>query len=274
MQELYVRRKKIKNIFNKVFCVTLACLGLLVSGTAQAAKAYPEKTIKIVVPFPPGGSTDTIGRLLAAELGELLTQSVVVENRGGANGMIGSDYVARSKPDGYTLLLSGIGSNAINYSIYPNISYQDDDFQHIALLATGPNVIAVNPSFPAQDVEGFIKVIKENSGKYSYASAGVGSSGNLSMELFKQKIGLDLVHVPYQGNGPAITDTIAGEVPVIVLNNDAALPHVKSGGLRALAVTSGERNPAFEGVPALREIGLDELDVSSWFGLSAPKDTP
>lgn len=276
MQVLNIQWAGFKRFLGKGIVAFLICvaISLITNGVVLADNNYPEKPIKIVVPFPPGGSTDTVGRLLATELGSLLNQSVVVENRGGANGMIGSDHVARSKADGYTLLLSGIGSNAINYSMYPDISYQDDQFKHIALLATGPNVIAVNPSFPADTVEEFFDLIREKPGEYSYASAGVGSSGNLSMELLKQVKGLDLVHVPYQGNAPAITDAIAGVIPVIILNNDAALPHVKGGKLRALAVTSGERNPAFEDIPSLSEEGLEQIDVNSWFGLSMPAGAP
>lgn len=266
----------VKGLFWKIGAAVAVFMGIntLVITDVNASGTYPDKTVKVVVPFPPGGSTDTVGRLLATELSELLDQTFVVENRGGANGMIGSSYVARAASDGYTLLLSGIGSNAINYAIYPDISYKDGDFNHISLLATGPNVIAVNPSFPAQTIEEFFELVTESPGQYSYASAGVGSSGNLSMELIKQRMGLDLLHVPYKGNGPAIVDAISGEVPVIILNNDAALPHVKEGGLRALAVTSNERNPAYKDVPTLEEAGLEGIDVNSWFGLSAPQGTP
>ncbi len=256
----------------------LAALGLVLAsgyaGISHAQEKWPTKPVRLVVPFSPGGSTDAVGRLLATELGKALGQSFVVENKAGANGTIGSDNVARSAADGYTLLLSGIGSNAINYSLYPKMSYDDSAFRHIALLATGPGVLAVNQSFPAKTATEFFDLVKKNPGTYAYATAGAGSSGHLSMELLKQTKDLDILHVPYKGNGPAITDVIGGQVPVIILNNDTALPQVQAGKLHALAVTSAQRNPAYPDVPTLAESGVPGFDVASWFGLSAPKGTP
>lgn len=251
-----------------------AAVCALATPWAMAQDKWPARPIKIIVPFPPGGSTDAIGRLLATELGKDLGQPVIVDNKGGANGNIGADNVAKSPADGYTLLLSGIGSNAINYAMYPSIAYSDAAFSHVALLATGPGILVVNQNFPAKSLQDLIRLSKENPGKYANASAGNGSSGHLAMELLKQSQGLTITHVPYKGNGPAITDVIGGQVPMMVLNNDVALPQVQGGKFRALAVTSKQRNPAYPGVPTVAESGVADFDVVSWFGLSAPAGTP
>jgi tripartite-type tricarboxylate transporter receptor subunit TctC len=251
----------------------LAMLGL--AGAAQAQTSdWPSHPIRLVVPFPPGGSTDAVGRLIAAELGKALKQTVIVENKGGANGNIGSDVVAKASPDGYTLLLSGVGSNAINYSLYATMPYKDSDFAHISLLATGPNVLVANPDFPAKTFKDFIALAKADPGKYTHASSGSGSSGHLAMEMLKQAAGIDLVHVPYKGGAAAITDTIAGRVSVLFLNQDNVLPQVKAGKLRALAVASEKRNPAYPDTPTIAESGYPGFAAESWFGLSAPAKTP
>lgn len=241
---------------------------------AQSSDSWPSKPVRIIVPFAAGGSTDAVGRMLAVELGKELGQPVIVENKGGANGNIGSDSAAKSAPDGYTLLLSGIGSNAINYSMYRRIPYSDASFSHIALLAKGPAVLVVNDAFPARNLQEFVREVKAHPEKYAYASAGSGSSGHVTMELLQQALGLEMVHIPYKGNGPAISDVIAGQVPMVMLNNDVALPQVKAGKVRALAVTSKTRNPAYPDVPTVSETGVADIDVVSWFGLSAPARTP
>jgi len=253
--------------------------GLLMAGAACApllaqAQDWPSKPIHLVVPFPAGGSTDAVGRLIGAELAKALGQSVIIENKGGANGNIGSDMVAKAAPDGYTLLLSGVGSNAINYSLYESMPYTDKDYAHISLLATGPNVLVANPEFPAHTFADFIKLAKQNPGKYTHASSGNGSSGHLAMEMLKQAAGIELVHVPYKGGAAAITDTIGGQVSVLFLNQDNVLPHVRSGKLRALAVASTKRNPAYPDVPTIAESGYPGFAAESWFGLSAPAGTP
>ncbi|MEP7156930.1 MAG: tripartite tricarboxylate transporter substrate binding protein [Betaproteobacteria bacterium] len=239
-----------------------------------AAQAYPSKPIKIIVPFPAGGSTDNVGRLLSVELGKLLNQTVIIENKGGANGNIGADQVAKAAADGYTLLLSGVGSNAINYSLYGKMPFSDKDFAHVSLLATGPNVLAANPEFPAKTFKEFIALAKANPGKYANASSGSGSSGHLAMEMVKQATGIDVLHVPYKGGAAAITDVIGGQIPLLFINQDNALPQVQSGKLRALAVASLERNPAYPDVPTIAESGYPGFSAVSWFGLSAPAGTP
>ncbi|ANN67677.1 Bug family tripartite tricarboxylate transporter substrate binding protein [Bordetella bronchialis] len=254
--------------------VALAILGLAGAPVHAQEGAWPSHPIRLVVPFPPGGSTDAVGRLVAAELGKALNQTVIVENKGGANGNIGSDVVAKAAPDGYTLLLSGVGSNAINYALYASMPYRDSDFTHISLLATGPNVLVANPDFPAKTFKEFIDLAKANPGKYTHASSGNGSSGHLAMEMLKRAAGIDLVHVPYKGGAAAITDTIAGRVSVLFLNQDNVLPQVKAGKLRALAVASESRNPAYPDTPTIAESGYPGFAAESWFGLSAPAKTP
>jgi tripartite-type tricarboxylate transporter receptor subunit TctC len=230
---------------------TLGALTLLPAAAMAQSGDWPTKPVKLVVPFPAGGSTDSVGRLLAAELSKELGQSVIVENKGGANGNIGSDVVAKAEPDGYTLLLSGVGSNAISYAIYQNMPYRNSDFAHISLLATGPNVLVANMEFPGKTFADFIKLARENPGKYTH-----------------------LVHVPYKGGAAAITDMIGGRVSVMFLNQDTLLPQVTSGKLRALAVASAKRNPAYPDTPTVAESGYPGFSAESWFGLSAPAKTP
>ncbi|OZI74452.1 Bug family tripartite tricarboxylate transporter substrate binding protein [Bordetella genomosp. 12] len=257
----------------RVVAAFVACVGLY-SGLPAGAAEWPDKPVRLVVPFPPGGSTDAVGRMLGVELGKELGQTVIVENKGGANGNIGSDVVAKAAPDGYTLLLSGVGSNAINYALYQSMPYQDKDFAHISLLATGPNVLVANPEFPGRSFAEFIRLAKESPDKYTHASSGSGSSGHLAMEMLKQAADIKLVHVPYKGGAAAITDTIGGRVSVLFLNQDNVLPQVQAGKLRALAVASAKRNPAYPDIPTIAESGYPGFAAESWFGLSAPAGTP
>ncbi|ANY15810.1 Bug family tripartite tricarboxylate transporter substrate binding protein [Bordetella pseudohinzii] len=268
-----LRRNPLSIRRRRALAALIASVGLL-AGLPAAAAAWPDKPLRLVVPFPPGGSTDAVGRLLAAELGKQLGQTVIVENKGGANGNIGSDAVAKAAPDGYTLLLSGVGSNAINYALYQSMPYQDKDFAHISLLATGPNVLVANPEFPGRTFAEFIQLAKASPGKYTHASSGNGSSGHLAMEMLKQAAGINLVHVPYKGGAAAITDTIGGRVSVLFLNQDNVLPQVQAGKLRALAVASVKRNPAYPDIPTIAESGYPGFAAESWFGLSAPAGTP
>lgn len=252
----------------------LTALTVLSTVGVQAQTDYPNRTVTIVAPFPAGGSADIVARWLAAGLQDRFKQNVIVENRSGANGSIGSASVARSAPDGYTLLISGIGSNAINYALYPKISYADKDFQHVSLLITGPNVIAVNPDSPAKTLPDLIKLAKAADGKFQAANSGNGSSNHLGMAMLAKAAGFKVVHVPYKGGAPAITDVIGGHVPAITLNQDVLLPHVQAGKLRALAVLSLERNPVYPNVPTVAELGFPGFAAVSWFGLAAPAGTP
>ena len=197
-----------------------------------------------------------MARLIGNELNKSLKQSVIVENRPGANGGIGTAAAAKAAPDGYTLLASGIGTNAINHGLYSTLTYDSNkDFVHITQIVAGPNVLVVHPAFPAKTFKELISYVKANPGKVNYASNGNGSSGHLAMELLKQSAGLDMTHVPYKGGGPAMTDVIGGQVPVYFTNQDAPLPHVKAGKVRALAVASLQRNPAYPDIPTVAESG-------------------
>ena len=253
----------------------LAAVLTVAQADVAFAQAYPNMPIRIMVPFPPGGSTDVMARGLAAELSKSLGQAVVVENKAGANGNIGSAEVAKAPPDGYTLLLAGVGTNAINHSLYPNMPYDSSrDFEHITLLAEGPNVLIVNPHFAAKSVPELIAMAKAQPGKLNYGSNGNGSSGRLAMEMLRQATGMDMVHVPYKGGGPAMQALLAGEVPMLFTNQDAALPQVKAGKVRAIGVASEKRNPAYPDVPTIAEQGITGFSAVSWFGLSAPAKTP
>jgi tripartite-type tricarboxylate transporter receptor subunit TctC len=242
---------------------------------AKAQAAFPEKLITIIVPFPAGGTTDVTARLMAAEMSKILGQTVIIENRAGANGNVGSLALSKMPADGYTLLMSGVGSNAINHALYNNIGYDSrKDFTHVTMATSGPNVLMLNPSFPAKDLKEFIAHIKENKGKYNYASAGVGASGHMAMELLKVKAGLDIQHVPYRGGGPAIQDVISGQIPMMFTNQDGPAGFVKTGQVRVIGVASLTRNSLYPDVPTIAEQGFPGFSAVSWNGLSAPPNLP
>ena len=257
------------------FALALAAVLTVASADVAVAQTYPNKPIRLMVAFPPGGSTDLMERSLANELTKSLGQAVVVENKAGANGNIGSGEVAKAAPDGYTLLLSGVGTNAINHSLYPSMPYDSmRDFEHITLLAEGSNVLLVNPNFPAKSVPELIALAKAQPGKLFYGSNGNGSSGRLAMEMLRQATGIDIVHVPYKGGGPSMLALMAGEVQMLFSNQDQALPQVKAGKVRAIGIASATRNPAYPDVPTIAEQGVPGFAAVSWFGLSAPAKTP
>lgn len=244
-------------------------------GAPAAAQTYPTRPITLVAPFPAGGSTDAIARIIGQEMSKGLGQQVVVDNKPGANGNVGSAAAARATPDGYTLLLTGVGSNAINHSLYAKMAYDSrKDFANITLLTTGPNVLLVNANVPAKDLKELVALAKANPGKYDYGSSGVGSSGHLAMEMLKQRAGIQATHVPYRGGAPALNDLIAGQIPMMFVNQDVAKPHVDSGKLRAIGVTSLARNPLYPDTPTIAEHGFPGFEAVSWFGLSAPAGTP
>ena len=228
-----------------------------------------------MVPFAAGGATDVLARLVGERLTATLGQQVVVDNRPGAGGNIGSDVVARAEPDGYTILMGAVGTHAINPSLYPKMPYDPvKDFAPVTLVASVPNVLVVNPEVPANSVQELIDLAKAKPGELNFASSGNGTSIHLSGELFKAMTGTDIVHVPYKGSGPAVTDLLGGQVQMMFDNMPSSLPHVKAGKLRALGVTSAKRSPALPEVPTIAEAGVPGYDATSWFGILAPAGTP
>jgi tripartite-type tricarboxylate transporter receptor subunit TctC len=238
------------------------------------AQSYPAKPIKFVIGFAPGGATDVVGRLMAKKMGDGLGQPIIVENKGGASSNIGAEAVFRAAPDGYTFYVCAITS-AINVSLFPKLPFDfAKDFEPVSLFATLPNILVVHPSVAAKSVQELIELARAQPGKLSYASSGSGTSIHLSAELFKTLAKVDILHVPYKGSSPAVTDLIGGQVQLMFDNMPSSLPHVKAGKLRALAVTSGQRSPSAPTVPTMIEAGVAGFDVVSWFGLVAPKGTP
>ena len=252
----------------------VAASALPATSFAQANTTYPSKPIKFVIGFAPGGATDLIGRLMAKKMGDALGQPIIIENKGGASSNIGADAVAKSAPDGYTFYVNAI-TNAINVSLFSKLPFDfEKDFEPVALFALVPNILVVHPSVKANSVKEFIELARANPGKLAYASSGNGTSIHLSGELFKIMAKVDLLHVPYKGSAPAVTDLLGGQVQCMFDNMPSSLPHVKSGKLRALAVTTKQRSPSAPDVPTIDEAGVPGFDVSSWFGLMAPKSTP
>ena len=242
---------------------------------ASAQAAWPSKPIRIVVPFPPGGTTDILARAAAQKMAEAWKEQAVIDNRPGAGGNIGAELVAKAPADGYTMLMGTVGTHAINASLYAKMPYDHvKDFAPVILVAAVPNVMVVHPSVPAATVAEFIAWAKANPGKVNFASSGSGTSIHLAGELFKTQTGLAMTHVPYKGSAPAIADLIGGQVQVMFDNLPSALPQIRGGKLRALAVTSRERANALPDVPTVAESGLPGFEASSWFGLLAPTGTP
>jgi tripartite-type tricarboxylate transporter receptor subunit TctC len=254
--------------------VAVGIIAILILAGPARAQDYPTKPIHLVVPFAAGGATDVLARLVGERLTASLGQQVVVDNRPGAGGNIGSDLVARAEPDGYTILMGAVGTHAINPSLYPKMPYDPvKDFAPVTLVASVPNVLVVNPEVPAKSVQELIDLAKAKPGELNFASSGNGTSIHLSGELFKAMTGTDIVHVPYKGSGPAVTDLLGGQVQMMFDNMPSSLPHVKAGKLRALGVTSAKRSPALPEVPTIAEAGVPSYDATSWFGILAPAGT-
>jgi tripartite-type tricarboxylate transporter receptor subunit TctC len=251
-------------------------LSLLVFLAPQAhAQAYPSKPIRFVVPYPAGGPLDTVARLLGAKVGESVKQPVIVDNKPGAGGNIGADLVAKSPPDGYTILMGATATHAVNPTLYKNIPYDAvKDFAPITQVATTPNILVVNPAVPASNVRELIAYAKANPGKLSFASGSIGSAGHLAGELFKAMAGVDMVHVPYKGAAPAMQDLIGGQVNLMFDNLASSLAQVRAGKVRALAVTTAARTSFAPEYPTIAESGLPGFDISTWFGIFAPAGTP
>jgi tripartite-type tricarboxylate transporter receptor subunit TctC len=254
---------------------TVALTLIAPHANGQGTPSYPTKAIRIVVPFAPGGTTDIVARAVAAEMSKAYGQGVTIENRAGAGGNLGSDVVAKAAPDGYTLLVGAVSPQAINVSLYPNMPYDVmRDFEHITLVAAVPNVMEVHPSVPAKTVREFIEYAKANPGKLAYASSGSGTSIHLSAELFKTMTGVNMLHVPYKGSAPAVTDLVAGQVQVMFDNLPSSMQMIRAGKLRALGITSARRSPALPDVPTVAEAGVPGFEATSWFGMHAPAKTP
>jgi len=239
------------------------------------AQGWPAKTVRVVVPFAPGGTADTLGRLVSQKLGESLKENFVIENRGGAGGVIGSDLVAKAAPDGYTLVVSGVASHCIAPALSKNFPFDPvRDFTHIALFGGPPGVLVVNPSVPAQDLKQFIAYAKKEGGKLAYGSPGNGTQGHLIAEQLKQVAGIEMTHVPYKGASLAVADLIAGHIPVTSTTLTTAATQIKAGKARVLAVSSARRVPEFPEVRTFAELGYPELTASIWFSLSGPAGMP
>lgn len=239
------------------------------------AQQYPSKPVRLVVPFPPGGSTDILGRALAQKLSESWGQPFIVDNRPGAGGTIGADQAAKAPADGYTLLMAHIGTLAVAPALYPKLPYDPvRDFAPVSMVAIVPNVLVVNPSVPAQSVAELVAYARANPGRLNYSSGGNGSAAHLAMEYFKLRTGTDIVHIPYKGTAPAVTDLIAGQVSLTMTGAPVVMPQVQAGKLRALGVSSPRRLEAFPQVPPIAESGVPGFDATQWYGVVAPAGTP
>ena len=254
-------------------CVMAALAGL--SAFPALAQAYPVKPIRLIVPFPPGGSNDIVGRMIAHELSGRLGQQMVVDNRGGAGGMIGTETAAHARPDGYTLLIISV-AYAYNPSIYKSLLKYDPEksFTPISMLGTGPNALTVHPQLPAKTVKDLIAMAKAKPGSLNYASAGVGSFQHLSSEMFRIMAGVNMIHVPFKGGGPAMADVIAGNTQICIGSLLQVIPHIRSGRLRALGTGGAKRVPALPDVPTIAEAGVPGYEANNWWGLLAPAGTP
>jgi tripartite-type tricarboxylate transporter receptor subunit TctC len=262
-----------KMIMSLVSGVAVCLSGALMIGAVQA-QSWPTKPIKFIVPYPPGGGTDVIARIVQEPLAKELGQQVIIDNRGGAGGSIGSALAAQSPSDGYTVLFT-LSSHTINPSFYPRLPFDTErDFSPVVTIASLPQILVANPNFPAKNVKEVIEMAKAKPGSISYASVGNGSPGHLAGAMMATDAGVDMVHIPYRGGGPAITDVIAGQVPLLWVSIPAAAQFVKSGKVKALAVSTVKRSAVFPDVPTMAESGFKDFEVDSWYAMFVPASTP
>jgi tripartite-type tricarboxylate transporter receptor subunit TctC len=252
-----------------------ATLLLVVAGNASAQEPYPARPVRIVIPYPPGGGTDLQGRPMAQKLTEKWGQSAVIDNRGGAGGMVGAEIVAKSKPDGYTILMCASGEVSLNVALFPKMPYDPErDLIPVTQLSISPLVLVVHPSLPAQSVREFIALAKKRPGEIAYASSGTGGPHHIAGEWMKLLARINIIHVPYKGGGPQLADVIGGHVHSGFIALPVVAPHVKSGKIRVLAVTTAKRSQTLPAVPSLSESGVAGLDVAQWWGVMVPAGTP
>jgi len=254
--------------------IRVVALSLALAAAAALAQDYPTRPIHMIVPYPPGGGTDIVARVITEPLGQALGQPIVIDNRGGAAGNVGTEAAARATPDGYTMLFT-LSSHTINPKLYAKLPFDvERDFVPIGLAANIPQILVANPSLPVNNVQELIAYAKANPGKLNFASVGTGSPGHIAGELFKLKTGVDIVHVPYKGGGPAVTDTLGGQVQLLFVSMPAAWQFVKAGRLKAFAVTSDKRSVVAPDIPTLAEAGVPDCVVNSWYGALVPAKTP
>jgi tripartite-type tricarboxylate transporter receptor subunit TctC len=268
-------RNQEKTMRLSVVCARLMAAAMACAAIGGWAQPYPAKPIRIIVPFPAGGTADIMARVVGQKMTETWGQQVLIDNRSGAGGNIAADLAAKSAPDGYTLFLCTVGTHAVHQTLYEKLPFDPiKDFSAVAYIAGVPNVVVVHPSIPVKSVKELIGFIKARPGRINFGSSGTGSSVHMSGEMLKVMAGLDMTHIPYKGNPQAVTDLMAGQIELMITNMPSVIPYIQSGRLRALAVTTKARSPALPDLPTMEEAGLPGYESSAWFGLLSPAAVP